>query len=161
VQVDFKTADLCDDFASELEICQSEFKSYGKKPKFFGPIFTVKVFEDNVLVLESLESIPEGSVLVVDGGGSKRCALMGDRLAEIGQYRNLAGVIINGCVRDAEDLAKINLGILALGTVPLKSKKEGKGEKQTTITFGGIDWIPGMYAYADQDGIVVANRKLL
>lgn len=159
--MDFKTADLCDDFSNELEICQTEFKSFGKKPKFFGPICTVKVFEDNVLVLESLESIPEGSVLVVDGGASKRHALMGDRLAEIGQNRNLAGVIINGYVRDAEDLAKLDLGIFALGTVPLKSKKEGKGEKQITVTFGGIDWKPGMHAYADQDGVVVSDRNLL
>jgi regulator of ribonuclease activity A len=157
--MDFKTADLCDDYEKELAICQTEFKSYGKKPKFFGPICTVKVFEDNVLVLESLETIPEGSVLVVDGGGSHRRALMGDRLAEIGQNRQLAGVIINGCVRDTEDLAKMDLGIFAVGSVPLKSKKEGKGEKQIPVTFGEMDWKPGAYAYADQDGIVVADRN--
>jgi regulator of ribonuclease activity A len=159
--MDFKCADLCDDFASELEVCQSEFKSYGKKPKFYGPISTVKVFEDNVLVLESLESIPEGSVLVVDGGGSKRCALMGDRLAGIAQNRNLAGIIINGCVRDTEDLAKLEVGIFALGSNPLKSKKEGRGDKQVPVSFGGIQWQPGAYAYADQDGVVVSERKLL
>ncbi|MBM4764460.1 ribonuclease E activity regulator RraA [Bacillus sp. B15-48] len=158
--MDFKTADLCDDFASELAICQLEFKSYGKRPKFFGPICTVKVFEDNALVLESLQSIPEGSVLVVDGGGSRRRALMGDRLAEIAQNRKLAGVIINGCVRDVEDLEKLNVGIFAIGSVPLKSKKEGKGEKQVEVTFGGIEWKPGSYVYADQDGVVVSDRKL-
>lgn len=157
----FKTADICDDFASKLEVCQSEFKSYGKKPKFFGPISTVRVFEDNVLVVDLLESIPAGSVLVVDGGGSRRCALMGDRLAGIAETRNLAGVIINGCVRDSEDLAKMDVGIFALGTNPLKSKKEGKGEKQVTVTFGGIDWKPGAYVYADQDGVVVSDQKLL
>ncbi|KKK36603.1 ribonuclease [Mesobacillus campisalis] len=159
--MDFKCADLCDEHASELVICQSEFKSYGKKPKFHGPISTVKVFEDNVLVLESLESIPEGSVLVVDGGGSRRCALMGDRLGEIAQNRKLAGIIINGCVRDTEDLAKLEVGIFALGSNPLKSKKEGKGEKQVPVSFGGIQWQPGSYAYADGDGVVVSERKLL
>lgn len=159
--MDFKCADLCDDFSSELDVCQSEFRSYGKKLKFFGSISTVKVFEDNVLVLESLESIPEGSVLVVDGGGSKRCALMGDRLAEIAQNRKLAGVIINGCVRDTEDLAKLDVGIFALGSNPLKSKKEGKGDRQVPVSFGGIQWKPGSYVYADQDGVVVSERKLL
>lgn len=159
--VDFKTADLCDDYSNELQICQEEFKSYGKKPKFFGPIHTVKVFEDNVLVLKALETIPEGSVLVVDGGGSKRVALMGDRLAKIGQDRKLAGVILHACVRDTEDLADLDIGIFAIGSVPLRSIKEGKGDTQISLSFGGIQWKPGDYVYADQDGVVVAQRKLL
>ncbi|MCM3669772.1 ribonuclease E activity regulator RraA [Mesobacillus maritimus] len=158
--MDFKTADLCDDHSSKLEICETEFKSFGKRVTFYGPVATVKVFEDNVLVVESLESIPEGSVLVVDGGASRRCALMGDRLAGIAETRKLAGVIINGCVRDSEDLAKLDVGIFALGTNPLKSKKEGKGEKQVTVTFGGIEWKPGIYVYADQDGVIVSEEKL-
>lgn len=159
--MDFKTADICDVHSSKLVVCESEFKSYGKRPKFFGPISTVKVFEDNVLVVEQLESVPEGSVLVVDGGGSRRCALMGDRLAGIAEIRKLAGVIINGCVRDSEDLVKMDVGIFALGSNPIKSKKEGKGEKQVTVTFGGIDWKPGSYAYADQDGVIVSDQKLI
>lgn len=159
--MDFKTADLCDEYSKELLVCQQEFKSYGKKGKFSGPISTVRVFEDNVLVKEALESIPEGNVLVVDGGGSKRCALMGDRLGEIAQSRNLAGVIIYGCVRDAVDLGSLETGILALGSNPLKSKKEGKGDRDIPVTFGGIDWKPGDYVYADEDGVVVAGKKLL
>ncbi|PLR96072.1 ribonuclease E activity regulator RraA [Bacillus sp. T33-2] len=157
----FKTADLCDGFWEELKVCSSEFKSYGKRQRFYGPIATVKVFEDNVLVKESLETIPEGSVLVVDGSGSKRCALLGDRLGEIAQKRKLAGVIINGCVRDTEDLANLEIGILALGSNPLKSKKEGKGERNIPVRFGGIEWEPGNYVYADADGIVVSQRNLL
>ena len=95
-----KTADLCDEFAQEIQVCAVEFKSYGKNKRFSGPIATVKVFEDNVFVKEALQQIPEGSVLVVDGGGSKRCALMGGNLGEIAETRKLAGVIIYGCVRD-------------------------------------------------------------
>jgi regulator of ribonuclease activity A len=159
--LDFKTADLCDDHSKELLICQQEFKSYGQKRKFSGPISTVRVFEDNVLVVEALESIPEGSVLVVDGGGSKRCALMGDRLGEIAQSRKLAGVIIYGCVRDTVELGSLDTGILALGSNPLKSRKEGKGDRNIPVTFGGIDWKPGEYVYADEDGVIVSSKALI
>ncbi|MBY0155801.1 ribonuclease E activity regulator RraA [Cytobacillus oceanisediminis] len=159
--MDFKTADLCDDHSKELLICQQEFKSYGQKRKFSGPISTVRVFEDNVLVVEALESIPEGSVLVVDGGGSKRCALMGDRLGEIAQSRKLAGVIIYGCVRDTVELGSLDTGILALGSNPLKSRKEGKGDRNIPVTFGGIDWKPGEYVYADEDGVIVSSKALV
>ncbi|RBP93091.1 regulator of ribonuclease activity A [Cytobacillus firmus] len=159
--MDFKTADLCDDHSKELLICQQEFKSYGQKRKFSGPISTVRVFEDNVLVKEALESIPEESVLVVDGGGSKRCALMGDRLGEIAQSRKLAGVIIYGCVRDTVELGRLDAGILALGSNPLKSRKEGKGDRNIPVTFGGIDWKPGEYVYADEDGVIVSSKALI
>ncbi|UAC48832.1 ribonuclease E activity regulator RraA [Bacillus aquiflavi] len=156
----FKTADLCDDFSSELKVCRAEFKSYGKKRRFFGPIVTVKVFEDNVLVKEALQTVHKGSVLVVDGGGSKNCALLGDRLGDIAESRGLAGVIINGCVHDAAELAQLNVGILALGSNPLKSNKAGKGERDVAVTFGSIEWKPGSYVYADEDGVIVAERPL-
>jgi regulator of ribonuclease activity A len=157
----FRTADLCDDFSNELEVCALEFKSYGKKTSFYGPIYTVKVFEDNVLVKEALEDIPAGSVLVVDGGGSKRCALLGDRLGEIAQSRGLAGVIINGCVRDSAELKDLDVGIFAIGSNPLKSKKEGKGERNVPVAFGEVEWAPGKFAYADEDGVIVSNRMLI
>ena len=157
----FRTADLCDEYSGELQVIGSEFKYYGKKTSFSGPICTVKVFEDNILINEALENIPVGSVLVVDGGGSKNCALLGDRLAGIAENRNLAGIVINGCVRDSKDLAELNIGILALGSNPLKSKKEGTGEVNIPLFFLGADWHPGDYVYADEDGIVISKRKLV
>lgn len=157
----FKTADLCDDYSNELQIIGSSLKSYGKRKSFSGPIVTVKVFEDNVLVKNALETIPAGSVLIVDGGASHRCALLGDRLGEIAQTRGLAGVIINGCVRDSVELSQLDVGVLALGSHPLKSKKEGKGEIDTIVSFLSVDWKPGSYVYADEDGIVIADRRLL
>lgn len=156
----FKTADLCDDYANEVQVIGSKFNSYGKKKSFSGPIHTVKVFEDNVLVKKALETIPEGSVLVVDGGGSLNCALMGDRLGEIAEKRGLQGVIINGCVRDSADLAKLDIGVFAIGTNPLKSKKEGKGEQDIPLQFFSATWKPGDYVYADEDGIVISPKKL-
>lgn len=134
----FKTADLCDDHHEYVKVNQEVLYSYGKKKRFHGKVSTVKVFEDNVLVLEALESIPEGHVLVVDGGGSRRCALMGDRLAKIAETRGLAGVIIYGCVRDTADIASMDIGVLAIGSSPLKSRKAGKGDRDTIVTFGGL-----------------------
>lgn len=155
-----KTTDLCDEFSNELSVCKQEFQSLGKQISFSGPISTVQVLEDNVLVKEALETIPEGHVLVVDGGGSRNCALMGDRLAAIAVERRLAGVIINGCVRDTADLSTMNIGILALGKNPLKSQKRGNGATNITVSFGGVKWKPGNYAYVDEDGAIVAERKL-
>ncbi|MFJ8063621.1 ribonuclease E activity regulator RraA [Psychrobacillus sp. NPDC096426] len=159
--LDFKTTDLCDDYSDELQISDIAFRSFGKKTRFFGKIETVNVYEDNVLVVEALESVQEGSVIVVDGRGSNRCALLGDRLAGIAQSRKLAGVIINGYVRDSVELAKMDVGILALGTHPLKSKKDGTGERNSILHFGGVSWKPGEYVYADEDGVILSKNPLI
>lgn len=154
-----KTADLCDQY-EDLSVCELAFRSYGGRSSFSGQISTVRVFEDNVLVKEALKTIPEGNVLVVDGGGSTKCALMGDMLGEIAVSRKLAGVIIHGCVRDSAELAKMDIGVFANGTNPKKSIKAGKGERDISIYFGGINWQPGDYVYCDEDGAVTANRQL-
>ncbi|MGJ9459580.1 ribonuclease E activity regulator RraA [Oceanobacillus sp. CF4.6] len=157
----FKTADLCDEHASKVQVCDLNFHSYGNRKRFSGKIETVRAYEDNVLFLEALDSVPTGSVIVVNGGGSKNRALMGDRLAGIAVSRDLAGVIINGCVRDSADLASMDIGIFALGTNPLKSKKNGIGERDVSFTFGNVHWTPGDYVYADEDGVIVSKTALL
>ncbi|SEA01327.1 regulator of ribonuclease activity A [Thalassobacillus cyri] len=155
-----KTADLCDEYPNKLSIVDPSFLSFGKEKSFFGPISTVKVKDDNVLVRRALETIPPGNVLVVDGAASKNCALMGGNLAEIAAQRGLAGVIINGYIRDSLEVCETDTGVIALGTIPLKSKKEGKGQENITLEFGNITWNPGDYVYVDEDGIVVASEKL-
>jgi regulator of ribonuclease activity A len=155
-----RTADICDRFAASVQVCAPIFTSYGASGSFFGPLSTVEVREDNVLVREALEDLEPGGVLVVDGGGSRRCALLGDNLASIAASRGLKGVIVNGCVRDSRELAQIEVGILALTTNPLRSKKEGAGRRDVPVQFGGVTWKPGHYAYADEDGIVVADEML-
>lgn len=157
----FRTADLCDEYSEELSICELEMKSYGKYRSFSGPIATVRVFEDNYLVKEALETVAEGTVVVVDGAGSRRRALMGDMLGAIAENSKVAGVIINGSVRDVADMAKQEIGVKALGTTPMTPIKQGEGERDVIVTFGGVEWIPGHYAYADEDGIVVCARKLV
>lgn len=156
----FKTTDLCDEFPERLAVCEPTLRSFGKKLHVSGPVSTVKVREDNVLVREALETLPPGTVLVVDGGGSKRCALLGDKLASIAVGNGLSGVVINGCVRDSGELAETGIGILALAAHPLRSGKRGEGEVDVPVEFGGVVWRPGHFAYADEDGIIVAAEDL-
>ncbi|MFO7264015.1 MAG: ribonuclease [Bacillaceae bacterium G1] len=158
--MNWTTADLYDAHEQTVQICQPMFRSFGGRTKFCGPIATVRVYEDNVLVKQALETVPNGSVLVVDGGGSTRCALMGDNLAAIAVSRGLAGVIINGCVRDAAELSRMPIGILALASNPRKSVKQGKGERDVILGFGGVIWQPGHWVYADEDGILLSPQPL-
>lgn len=156
----YHTADLCDAYGKDLQVAEDRFQSFGKKKSFYGPMYTVKVVEDNSLVLKALETIPEGTVLIVDGNGSTACALLGDRLAGIARDRKLGGVIINGCVRDTAELAQMDVGILAVGKSPRRSKKEGKGDQQISLHFAGVTWEPGKYVYVDEDGIVLSENAL-
>ncbi|MBO1581446.1 ribonuclease E activity regulator RraA [Bacillus sp. XF8] len=156
----WRTTDLCDAFEGEVQVCRPIFQSYGRKEQFHGKIATVKVKDDNVLVKEALQTLPEGTVLVVDGDASTNCALLGDNLANIANERNIAGIIVHGYVRDSRELRNVNIGILALGTVPKRSIKEGKGEKGISLHFGEIRWIPNQFVYADEDGVIVCERPI-
>lgn len=159
--MDFATADLIDDFESELTGCSTQFRSYGGRPRFAGPIETVHCFEDNALLKRVLETPGEGRVLVVDGRGSLRRALMGDMIAASAVAQGWSGVLINGAVRDVRALAGLDLGVKALGSNPCKSLKEGRGETGVTVSFGDAVFHPGAWLYSDEDGIVLASRALL
>jgi regulator of ribonuclease activity A len=121
----------------------------------------VKVFEDNVLVREALETDGQGRVLVVDGGGSTRCALVGDRLAQLAYENGWTGIVVDGCIRDSEEISRIPVGVKARHAVPKKSAKRGIGERDVPVRFAGLTFTPGHYLYADPDGVVVADRDLL
>lgn len=154
------TADLCDKYWPNLSLCQTTFTAYGKQRAFHGPMATVHVFEDNVLVKEAIETVPAGSVLVIDGGGSDRCALVGGNLAAVAATRGLAGIIVYGCVRDVAELRETNLGILATGACPVKSRKAGAGDRDIELNFGGVKWNPGAFVYVDLDGVVISTDSL-
>lgn len=158
--MNFKTADLSDQFSETLEIAEPLFKDFGANPSFYGRISTIKCFEDNSLVRSALETPGEGRVLVVDGGGSQRCALMGDQLALLAERNGWAGAIINGCIRDSVDIAALGIGLKALATHPLKSKKRGIGERDVPVRFAGVLFTPGYYVYADPDGILISSQAL-
>lgn len=149
-----KTADVLDEHGDRAAVCLLPFRSYGAAA-FSGGISTVRCFEDNVLVRAAAEEPGEGRVLVVDGGGSLRYALLGDNIASLALANGWAGVVINGCVRDAAELDALGLGVKALGTNPRPSRKGGEGEREVTVEFGEIAFEPGAMLYADEDGVVV------
>ncbi len=156
-----KTTDVYDKFGDSVDVADcNSFKDYGKKRSFSGIIATVKCFEDNPLVKKSLEQSGAGKVLVVDGGGSMRCALLGDMIAEIAFRNNWSGIIINGCIRDSIELGQIEIGVKALGTNPRKSGKSGTGETEVPVTFAGVTFIPGEFVVCDEDGIVISKTAV-
>ncbi len=155
-----KTADLCDDHIDELEVAEPLLTHYGGRRAFHGEIVTLTVFEDNVLVRKALEQPGNGRVLVVDGSASVRCALLGDVLAALAAGNGWSGVVINGCIRDAADIANIDLGVMALHTVPRKSAKNGDGREGENLRFAGVSFRSGGYLYADDDGIVLAEKPV-
>jgi regulator of ribonuclease activity A len=154
------TADLCDSFIEELQVAEPLFKSFGARPAFCGPAATLRVLEDNSLVRQALESPGKGRVLVVDGGGSLRCALVGDMLAKLAIDNGWAGALINGPIRDSKIIGTMPLGIRALGSCPRKSVKLGAGERDVAVQFAGLSIQPGDWIYADEDGVLVASREL-
>ncbi len=154
------TADLYDQHGEALQIASPIFRDYGGDIAFEGMVVTLKVFEDNSLVRSALEERGDGRVLVVDGGGSLRCALVGDMLAELGRKNGWAGIVVYGCVRDAEVMSKMSIGIKALATNPRKSVKKGEGARDITLRFADLVVEPGQYLYADRDGIVIAEHAL-
>lgn len=156
----FKTADLYDVYSDSLSVCVPMFADFGGVDVFYGEIVTVKCFEDNSRVKELSATPGAGCVLVVDGGGSERCALLGDMIAEAFVQNRWAGVIINGCVRDTVDLAQMNLGIKALNCMPRKSTRRGEGQVDLPVHFADVTFTPGAWVYADHDGIVVAPHQL-
>ncbi|AYH42442.1 ribonuclease E activity regulator RraA [Azoarcus sp. DN11] len=159
--MEIQTADLCDAHEGKLRVVSPMFRSYGGRPSFGGEIATLKVFEDNSLVRTVLEGPGKGRVLVIDGGASMRCALVGDQLALLGVKNGWAGVIVYGCIRDSKAIGGMDLGMFALGTHPQKSIKKGAGDKDLPVTFGGVTFVPGQFAYADEDGVVVSESALL
>lgn len=156
----FKTADLCDQFAAELQVLEPLYHSYGGRLSFAGPASTVLCFEDNSRVKEAVGEPGQGRVLVVDGGGSRRCALLGDLLARQAADNGWAGVVIHGCIRDAADIAGFDLGVRALATLPRRSDRQGRGERDVVIEIAGARIHPGDWVYADLDGILIARRAL-
>lgn len=159
----FKTPDLCDQFADHhhIQIAEPLFKAFGGHSAFSGRVTTLKVFEDNIRIREALEEKSEGGVLVVDGGGSHRCALFGSNLARLACDNGWQGIILYGCIRDSVEISHLPIGIRALHTHPLKSHKRGGGDRDVLISFAGVNFRSGYYLYADEDGILVADNQLV
>lgn len=154
------TTDLCDAYGDEVRVVEPLFRDFGGRHHFAGLIYTLSVRDDNAIVREMLEQPGNGRVLVIDGGGSLRCALLGDQLATLAYKNGWSGIIVNAAVRDAEALSTIDVGVKALATCPRRSLKNGFGRRDLPVTFGGVTFAPGDWLAADADGIVVAAKLL-
>ncbi|MFA7278519.1 MAG: ribonuclease E activity regulator RraA [Sterolibacterium sp.] len=160
------TADLLDSHEpllnnGTLRVATPMFRSYGERRSFHGQIATLKLFEDNSLVRKALEQPGTGRVLVIDGGGSLRCALVGDQLALLAVRNGWNGIIVYGCIRDSRAIAGMNLGVFALATHPLKTVKKNVGDADVSVSFANVTFVPGQYLYADEDGLLVSTAALI
>lgn len=158
--MDLLTTDLCDAHEDKVRVVEPMFSSFGGRPAFFGRIATLKLYEDNSLVRKALESPGEGRVLVIDGGGSLRRALVGDQLAALGVENHWTGIVVYGCIRDSRAIGEMNIGLFAIDTHPMKTVKKNVGEAGIPVTFGGVTFTPGEWLYADEDGVIVSATAL-
>lgn len=149
------TADLADEIGPGIRSCDTQFTQFGGREAFAGCIVTIRCFQDNLLVKQTLSEPGEGRVLVVDGGASVRTALVGDVITGRGVANGWSGVVVNGAVRDSAILRTLDIGLKALGTNPRKSTQTGSGERDVPVEFGGVSFVPGEMLYSDHDGIVV------
>lgn len=156
----FVTPDLCDTYPELVQAAEPGFANYGGLDSFGGEIVTVKCFEDNSKVKQLVDEPGQGKVMVVDAGGSFRCAMLGDMLAEKAVKNGWAGIIMYGCVRDVDVLAELELGVQALGSHPMKSLKKDIGEVGLDVTFHGVTFKAGEYVYADNNGIITSPEPL-
>ena len=152
------TADLADSIGPATRSCDLQFRQFGGRAEFAGPISTVRCFQDNALLKSVLSQPGAGGVLVIDGASSVHAALVGDLIAELARSNGWAGLVVNGAVRDAAALRGIDIGIKALGTNPRKSAKTGAGERDVEVSLGGVTFVPGEIVYSDDDGIIVVAK---
>lgn len=156
----WSVTDLCDAYDDAVQVVDPIFTDFGGRLAFAGPISTVRCFEDNSLVRLALEEPGQGRVLVVDGGGSERCALLGDNLAQMAIDQGWAGIVVYGCIRDAEAVSQMDVAVKALNTHPRRSRKQNIGSRDVAVQFGGASFMPGDWLYADLDGVIVAESEL-
>ncbi|MCB1689845.1 MAG: ribonuclease E activity regulator RraA [Halioglobus sp.] len=154
------TPDLSD-ASPEVDVLALPWVNYGQVRHFGGQVVTIKCHEDNSLVKQCVAEEGRGRVIVVDGGGSRRRALLGDMLAEEAAANGWAGLIIYGVIRDVDEIGRTPLGVQALGSCPIKTEKLGMGQRDIAIQIGGVTIAPGDYAYADNNGVIVSKRPLL
>lgn len=159
--MEISTPDLCDEHPELVNVLEPILHNLGGRKKFGGEIVTIKCHEDNSLVKAQAALPGHGKVMVVDGGASMRKALLGDMIAENAVSNGWEGIVIYGCIRDVDAIASLDLGVQALGTIPLKTEKRGIGDLNVTVRFGGVTFNPGDYLYADNNGVIVSPEKLL
>jgi regulator of ribonuclease activity A len=159
------TTDLCDAHealfdSGELQVLAPALLSFGARPRFFGVARTIKLFEDNTVLAQAVKEPGEGRVLIVDAGGSDRCAVLGGNLARNAADNGWAGIVVFGAVRDVEEIDACAVGVRALAVTPRRSVKRGEGQRDLTVNVFGARVRSGDWIYADRDGVLVASRPL-
>lgn len=158
--MEYITADLVDAYEASIRSCEAPLRNFSARLRFHGQVRTLKTFEDNALLKQLFSGPGNGGVLVVDGAGSLRRAMLGDNLAVLGERNGWAGIVIFGTVRDVVALSRLNIGVKALGSNPLRSGKRGIGQIDVPVTFGSVTFHPGEWLYSDEDGILVNETEL-
>jgi regulator of ribonuclease activity A len=153
----WNTADLCDEHADRARVLPPVFQSFGGRRRFSGTVVTLRCFEDNVILKATLATPGRGKVMLVDGGASLRCALLGDVLGKIAVDAGWEGVVIHGCVRDVVGIAPFDLGVRALAANPRRPGRRGEGELGVPVSIAGVRCLPGEQLFADEDGIVILD----
>lgn len=157
----FLTTDLYDANEGNVAVVEPMFRAYGGRARFSGQVVTLKVFEDNTRVREVLAEPGQGKILVVDGGGSKRCALLGDQIAELAVKNGWEGIVIYGCIRDSVAINGLDIGVRALDTNPKKTVKRNEGQRDLVLAFGAVEFVPQHWLYVDEDGLLLSPVPLL
>ena len=155
------TPDLCDLHDDKVRVLDPIFKNYGGRSSFSGQAVTIKCFEDNSVVKKLVDEPGLGRVIVMDGGGSLRRAILGDMLAANAAKNGWSGLVIFGCIRDCDEIAKIDLGVQAINKHPMKTEKRGVGDLNKVVVFAGQTITPGDWVYADNNGILISSESLL
>jgi regulator of ribonuclease activity A len=160
-RVEYVLPDLCDEFPEKVQVATPMFKNYGGRNSFGGEIVTIKCHEDNSLVAQEVDKPGAGKVLIVDGGGSLRCGLLGDNLAQKAADNLWEGIVIYGCIRDVDEISEIHLAVQALASNPMKSVKRNVGRSGESLHFADVRFIPGEFAYGDNNGLLVSTSVLI
>lgn len=158
--MEYNTSALCDIYLDTIDVVEPIFASYGGRRSFGGQITTIKCFEDNGLIVEALRNNGNGRVLLVDGGGSLRRALIDAELATLAADNGWEGIVLYGSVREVDTLEEIDIGIQALGAIPVGADTNGSGESDVAVNFGGVTFLPDDHLYADTTGIILSPDPL-
>ncbi|MEH0743220.1 ribonuclease E activity regulator RraA [Vibrio cholerae] len=158
--MEYNTSALCDVYMDQVDVVEPMFSNFGGSASFAGQITTVKCFEDNGLIREVLEQDGLGRVLLVDGGGSLRRALIDAELASLAEENEWEGIVVYGCVREVDELEDMSIGIQALASIPVGASSQGVGETEVAVNFGGVTFLPEDYLYADNTGVILSQEPL-
>lgn len=158
--MEYNTSELCDMYLDVVDVVEPMFSNYGGVSSFGGTISTIKCFEDNGIIADVLAEDGEGRVLLIDGGGSLRRALIDATIAEIGVNSGWEGIIVYGSVRDVDALEELDIGIQAMASIPVGADSHGIGEVDVPVNFGGVSFLPGDHVYADSTGIILSPEPL-